>query len=345
MRGEITQEEAVDYLLWAWSGLERWETPIPASTPTPRSTPTPYPTPTVTPSPIPTPTLRPIPTSTPAPMLPSAPSISFYRINSGSFQVNWRDPKSSDPPVTGYEIWHRPANGPWTTVPIIRAGIRGTSRAGIFTVGTQYDIQIRALSANGPSAWSRIAATVPPRPTPVPPTPTPTPAPTPTPTPCGLVRDSNGEISSSDQSFWFGQDKGRYKSATRSITVINPDTAEWVYGFKVRAIKDAFNVMVSDDGKWKVEILDSITGSVVAEYSDPVHNDIVELDPAEQNTLKLFSPRYAYGHPYRFYINSVHILNIPPHSEADDYSQRRSHYFDVFSDSTTIRYQEARLCS
>lgn len=64
MRGEITQEEAVDYLLWAWSGLERWETPIPASTPTPRSTPTPYPTPTVTPSPVPTPTLRPIPTST-----------------------------------------------------------------------------------------------------------------------------------------------------------------------------------------------------------------------------------------------------------------------------------------
>ena len=67
MRGEVTQEEAVDHLFWAFSGMERWGTPVPTPTPTLRSTPTPYYAPTATPTPVPTATPRPTPTVTPTP--------------------------------------------------------------------------------------------------------------------------------------------------------------------------------------------------------------------------------------------------------------------------------------
>ena len=66
MRGEVTQEEAVDHLLWAFSGMPRYG-PIPTATPTPSPTPTNVPTLVPTPRPIPTSTL--VPTDEPIPRL------------------------------------------------------------------------------------------------------------------------------------------------------------------------------------------------------------------------------------------------------------------------------------
>ena len=59
MRGDLTQDESLDYILWHVSGMTQYRRPT--STPTPTPIPTPVPTPISTPTQTPTPIDEPIP--------------------------------------------------------------------------------------------------------------------------------------------------------------------------------------------------------------------------------------------------------------------------------------------
>ena len=87
---------------------------------------------------------------TEAPGKPGAPTVSAG--SATSLRVNWSAPSNAGPPITSYDVRHRISSpeGSWTekNVPSIAAVIESLSE------NTSYDVQVRAINAEGTGAWS-----------------------------------------------------------------------------------------------------------------------------------------------------------------------------------------------
>ena len=87
---------------------------------------------------------------TEAPGKPGAPTVSAG--SATSLRVNWSAPSNAGPPITGYDVRHRTSSpeGSWTekNVPSIAAVIENLSE------NTSYDVQVRAINAEGTGDWS-----------------------------------------------------------------------------------------------------------------------------------------------------------------------------------------------
>ncbi len=116
------------------------------------------------------------------PLQPGAPVVSSS--GPAGLTISWTAPDNQGPEITGYGVRYREADGEFKD-----AGYDGTGTSMTLdnmTPGARYEVQVRAISAEGASPWSEPGGdeTEEPEPTPTPePTATPTPAPTPTPTP------------------------------------------------------------------------------------------------------------------------------------------------------------------
>ena len=87
---------------------------------------------------------------TEAPGKPGAPTVSAG--SATSLRVNWSAPSNAGPPITSYDVRHRTSSpeGSWMekNVPSIAAMIENLSE------NTSYDVQVRAINAEGTGAWS-----------------------------------------------------------------------------------------------------------------------------------------------------------------------------------------------
>ena len=87
---------------------------------------------------------------TEAPGKPGTPTVSAG--SATSLRVNWSAPSNAGPPITRYDVRHRTSSpeGSWTekNVPSIAAVIENLSE------NTSYDVQVRAINAEGTGAWS-----------------------------------------------------------------------------------------------------------------------------------------------------------------------------------------------
>ncbi len=87
---------------------------------------------------------------TEAPGKPGAPSVSAG--SATSLRASWSAPSNAGPPITRYDVRHRTSSpeGSWTekNVPSIAAVIENLSE------NTSYDVQVRAINAEGTGAWS-----------------------------------------------------------------------------------------------------------------------------------------------------------------------------------------------
>ena len=90
-----------------------------------------------------------------APSAPAAPTVSGIPGSTDSVRVAWNAPVNAGPPVTDYDIHYRVAGqagvGRWTIPP---GADRFTIITGL-TAGTRYEVQVRAISDEGWSDWSR----------------------------------------------------------------------------------------------------------------------------------------------------------------------------------------------
>ena len=118
------------------------------------------------------------------PSQPGAPEVTST--GPSGLTVSWTAPDNQGPEITDYDLQYREADGEFKDV-----GYDGTSTSmplSDLKPETGYEVQVRAINAEGVSPWSESGkgqteeAPPPPIPTPEP-TPTPTPEPTPTPTP------------------------------------------------------------------------------------------------------------------------------------------------------------------
>ena len=88
-----------------------------------------------------------------APSAPSAPT--FGTSTSSGIVVNWREPVNAGPAITDYDVRYREATTPpsaWSD-----AGHAGTATTATLTAlraGASYEVQVRATSIEGMSAWS-----------------------------------------------------------------------------------------------------------------------------------------------------------------------------------------------
>ena len=131
-------------------------------------------------------------TDIPGPARPGAPDVTR---NSDSpwyaLDVSWNKPNNRGSRITDYDVHYRKdGETDWTNHPFNGTGTRTT--IGSLADGTTYQVQVRAISAEGRSSWSPTGqgrtrknqeeSSSRPEPTPEP-TPVPTPVPTPGPTP------------------------------------------------------------------------------------------------------------------------------------------------------------------
>ena len=87
---------------------------------------------------------------TEAPGKPGTPTVSAG--SATSLRASWSAPSNAGPPITRYDVRHRTSSpeGSWTekNVPSIAAVIENLSE------NTSYDVQVRAINAEGTGAWS-----------------------------------------------------------------------------------------------------------------------------------------------------------------------------------------------
>ena len=85
-----------------------------------------------------------------APGKPGTPTVSAG--SATSLRASWSAPSNAGPPITRYDVRHRTSSpeGSWTekNVPSIAAVIESLSE------NTSYDVQVRAINAEGTGAWS-----------------------------------------------------------------------------------------------------------------------------------------------------------------------------------------------
>ena len=121
------------------------------------------------------------------PARPAAPDLKAT--SHSTLAVNWTAPDNQGPEITDYDLQYREADGEFKDVGYGGTGISMTLSD--LKPETGYEVQVRAINAEGVSPWSESGsgeteeAPPPPTPTPTPtaePTPTPTAEPTPTPT-------------------------------------------------------------------------------------------------------------------------------------------------------------------
>ena len=121
------------------------------------------------------------------PARPAAPDLKAT--SHSTLAVNWTAPDNQGPEITDYDLQYREADGEFKDVGYGGTGISMTLSD--LKPETGYEVQVRAINAEGVSPWSESGrgeteeAPPPPTPTPAPtaePTPTPTAEPTPTPT-------------------------------------------------------------------------------------------------------------------------------------------------------------------
>ena len=121
------------------------------------------------------------------PARPAAPDLKAT--SHSTLAVNWTAPDNQGPEITDYDLQYREADGEFKDVGYGGTGISMTLSDLKPEIG--YEVQVRAINAEGVSPWSESGrgeteeAPPPPTPTPTPtaePTPTPTAEPTPTPT-------------------------------------------------------------------------------------------------------------------------------------------------------------------
>ncbi len=121
------------------------------------------------------------------PARPAAPDLKAT--SHSTLAVNWTAPDNQGPEITDYDLQYREADGEFKDVGYGGTGISMTLSD--LKPETGYEVQVRAINAEGVSPWSESGrgeteeAPPPPTPTPTPtaePTPAPTAEPTPTPT-------------------------------------------------------------------------------------------------------------------------------------------------------------------
>ena len=121
------------------------------------------------------------------PARPAAPDLKAT--SHSTLAVNWTAPDNQGPEITDYDLQYREADGEFKDVGYGGTGISMTLSD--LKPETGYEVQVRAINAEGVSPWSESGrgeteeAPPPPTPTPAPtaePTPAPTAEPTPTPT-------------------------------------------------------------------------------------------------------------------------------------------------------------------
>ena len=121
------------------------------------------------------------------PARPAAPDLKAT--SHSTLTVNWTAPDNQGPEITDYDLQYREADGKFKDVEYGSTGISMTLSD--LKPETVYEVQVRAINAEGVSPWSESGrgeteeAPPPPTPTLTPtaePTPTPTAEPTPTPT-------------------------------------------------------------------------------------------------------------------------------------------------------------------
>ena len=130
------------------------------------------------------------------PSQPAAPEVSSA--GPTGLTVSWTAPDTQGPEITDYDVQYREAGGEFRDAGYDGVGLSTTLED--LRPGIGYEVQVRAINADGAGAWSESGrgeteeepptpaptATSTPEPTATPtpePTPTPTPEPTPTPTP------------------------------------------------------------------------------------------------------------------------------------------------------------------
>ena len=92
---------------------------------------------------------------------PSAPTTVSLTPSDGTLTVTWTSPASSGATITEYHIRHRrtpPASGwqPWTLMHHENGGVLQRDITGLAN-GVEYDVQVRAVSADGDGTWSETA--------------------------------------------------------------------------------------------------------------------------------------------------------------------------------------------
>ncbi len=101
------------------------------------------------------------PTPEPDPPDPTVPgTMAAPTLESGNaiLTATWTAPDDGGSAITGYELQYRTGGGAWTDI----SGITSASRiiTGL-TNGNTYEVQVRAVNAQGPSAWSKSAVATP----------------------------------------------------------------------------------------------------------------------------------------------------------------------------------------
>ena len=92
---------------------------------------------------------------------PSAPTIDSLTPQDGALTVIWTAPQEDGGAVTAYDLRHRPsppAQG-WQTWTLMDSATMGALQRDItgLTNRVEYDVQVRAVSADGDGAWSQTA--------------------------------------------------------------------------------------------------------------------------------------------------------------------------------------------
>ncbi len=117
-----------------------------------------------------------------APSQPGAPEV--RSTGPTGLAVSWTAPDNQGPEITDYDVRYREAGGEFQDAEFVGADTSITLNN--LKPGTSYEVQVRAVNAEGASPWSESGRDetehVPPSPTPTP-TPTPEPTATATPTP------------------------------------------------------------------------------------------------------------------------------------------------------------------
>ena len=88
------------------------------------------------------------------PARPAAPSVAATPGTTDSLDVSWTAPGlNGGPPLTGYELQYRKGgSGPWTSQS--HSGTGTSATIGSLDASSSYQVQVRALNGETPSAWS-----------------------------------------------------------------------------------------------------------------------------------------------------------------------------------------------
>ena len=237
-RGEITQAEALEILLYYTGGV-RVSTTTLLPTPTPPTSSGNYWT----------------PTSNPAPTLFPPPERVTLELSTTRIQVNW---EYDEPGVTRFEIAYKVGNRAWQTRYSFTRGSGGMSfPADGLTPGARVDVWVGAANADRGGQWGKTYGIVP-RPRPIPtstPEPTFTPVPTPYSNAYNLGCFHKPRLTTSQPS------DIRLAATFRNPPRLQRDPWEapkdpiFSYGFMLREVEgNALFVRVSSDAKWVLQL-------------------------------------------------------------------------------------------